>query len=165
MEIWKKALGLFSTNGIIHNPLYDWIDPPSEQRRTWTAYFDPQTNYPLTKRDNYFDVHFRSNQTYGFEPGATQTSLSDTSYPVDIRRTMDGWRIAKYSRIQSPPPIPIPLTFQDYCSALEPWESQLLSNANLNFHPNEIMQRLSHTDFRACSDGSAITLQGTFGWV
>ena len=74
-KIWKIALELFSTNGIIHKPLYDWIDPPSEQRRTWTAYFDPQTNYLLTKRDDKFEVHFRCNQTYGFEPGATQISL------------------------------------------------------------------------------------------
>ena len=164
-KLWKKALAIFSTNGILHNPLYEWLDPPTQQRRKWTAYFDPQTNYLLFPCDEQYTVHFRCNQIYGIEPGATQTTLSEKSYPVDIRRTFDGWRIAKYSKILPPPPTPLSTTFHEYCSNLEPWESNLLTNASLNFPPEEIMLYLSTQAFRACSDGSAVSLQGTFGWV
>ena len=45
------------------------------------------------------------------------------------------------------------------------WEFQLLSNATLQFPPEEIIQYLSTQEFRACSDGSTVTLQGTVGWV
>ena len=91
--------------------------------------------------------------------------MSAQTYPVDIRKTWNGWRIAKLGSIIPSPPSPISNTFMQYCLNLEPWESQLLANATLQFPPNDIMQKLSTQEFRACSDGSAITLQGTFGWV
>ena len=164
-KLWKKALAIFSTNGILHNPMYEWLHPPTQQRRKWTSYFDPQTNYLLFPCDEQYTVHFRCNQIYGIEPGGTQTTLSEKSYPVDIRRTFDGWHIAKYSKILPPPPTPLSTTFHEYCSNLEPWESNLLTNASLNFPPEEKMLYLSTQAFRACSDGSAVSLQGTFGWV
>ena len=48
-KTWNKALSLFSTNGILHTPLYEWTESWSEQRRRWLAYFDPQTGYLLTR--------------------------------------------------------------------------------------------------------------------
>jgi hypothetical protein len=164
-KLWSKALSSFSTRGMLHNQLYGWILPPNEQRRKWQTYYDPTTDYLLKCNDKSYDVHYRCRQTFGYEPSATQQSISPKSYPVDARKTNTGWRIARLNAILTVPPPVVPSTFQEYCSSLEYWESQLLLNANLQFTPEEIIHQLSTKQFRACSDGSAIANQGTFGGV
>jgi hypothetical protein len=61
--------------------------------------------------------------------------------------------------------LPVASTFSEFCDLSEQWEKELLSNVVLAFSPQDIINKLSDSPFTACSDGSAITRQGTFGWV
>ena len=76
-----------------------------------------------------------------------------------------GWHIARFNKIIIPPVIPTPESFQEYCSTLDYWEAELLRNVQLQSTPEELVHQLSQQQFRAVSDGSAVTNQGTFGWV
>jgi hypothetical protein len=48
---------------------------------------------------------------------------------------------------------------------LEDWETQLLSTIKLHFSPYTIASLLEHSEFKACSNGSAVANEGSFGWV
>jgi hypothetical protein len=56
-------------------------------------------------------------------------------------------------------------TFSEFCGLSDQWEKVLLSHVVLAFSPQDIILKLSDSSFTACSDGSAISKQGTFGWV
>ena len=59
-KLWKRAVALFSTNGILHTPLYEWLEPPSKQRQRWPSYFDPNTKYLLILNSDKISAHFQT---------------------------------------------------------------------------------------------------------
>ena len=164
-KLWKKACELFTCKGVLLDHLEWWLHSPTKLRRRWPFYYDPTTDYLLQASNENYTIHCRSCQTFEFEITDTITSLPSCSYPVDVRKAFSGWHIKKYSLVRTTLPTPIPTTFQDYVSYLEPWEKSLLTRVTFLVPPPEIIRLLTTQSFRACSDGSAVSRQGTFGWV
>ena len=163
---WQKALNLFATDGTLHTPLYQWLTPVPTQRRKWRAYLDPTADEVYLQNTGKYEVHRRGRYAYDFETATTVYKPPPHAIPVDLQDTLSGWRVS--SRLY--PDIPIPqtppvLTFSDACSRLEAWESQLLQSVQLLKSPEEIMEAIQPDGFSACSDGSAVFRQGTYGWV
>ena len=165
-KLWKKAMRLFSNkDGSLHVPLRQWLQPPSTQRRQWTAYFDPINDVLLFRYTAKYEIHTRHGQLFNFTPSGIQLTVPDTAYPVSVIEFEWGWRIESYSSYcprQTPLP---PSTFDDYCTSLEPWESQLLSTVTLHYDPFTIAGHMMDQPIRTCSDGSAAAFEGTYGWV
>jgi hypothetical protein len=88
-----------------------------------------------------------------------------TAYPVDLREHEFGWTVEQYNSYSPTGPQRPPSTFEAYCALLEEWESELLTHVHLLFTPFQIVDMLTNDTFVACSDGSAIEFQGTYGWV
>ena len=167
-KVWKRALGLFSTAGALHQPLLHWLHPPSVQRRSWNAYYDPLLDLLVTNDSGVYETHLRCCNTFDFEPDSTIPALSDSSYPVELVRLISGWKIQHYQSTCLPIPPPLPPSdgsFHTYISTLDPWESILLTTVTFLVSPQTIFDLLCTNAYQACSDGSAVFRQGTYGWV
>ena len=166
-KLWTKALTLFSKAGALLNPLRQWLVPPESQRRSWPFYYDPSTDDLLIPQSGVTYVHHRCCNTFDHESDGSIPSLPPSAYPVDVTPSFSGWRIRLHfpSSCIPIPPVPPPKTFLTYCDSLEPWEQPLLQSVTLLLPPSLIVDILSHTEFRACSDGSAVFQQGTYGWI
>jgi hypothetical protein len=90
--------------------------------------------------------------------------LPQTAYPVTLHERSHGWMVDRYTSYCPSLPSSPPTSFEWYCNLLDPWESQLLADVHLNFKPTVLISMLEKTPFRACSDGSAVVLEGTYGW-
>ena len=163
---WKKALDLFSTDGALHTPLYQWLIPVPSQRRKWRAYLEPHENKVYLFNSGKYEIHCRGRYAYDFQTSAVSYKPPSHSIPVDLQRLISGWKVSSrlYADIPIPPVLPV-LTFSDACSRLDVWEAQLLQSIHLLKSPEEIMLAITSDGFRACSDGSAVFRQGTYGWV
>jgi hypothetical protein len=164
-KLWKKACDLFATSGVLHVQLLDWKYPSFDQRRQWSFYYDPASDTLFNYSQEQYHNHQRWHQQFSFHSLASVTILPLQSYPVDVRKKLSGWQIVRHSSIIPPLPTPVSTTFIEYCDHLEYWEQVLLHNVVLLFSPEETMQKLESSPFRACSDGSAAKHQGTFGWA
>ena len=166
-KLWTKALLLFSKAGSLNTPLLQWIVPPTDQRRSWPFYYDPSVDELFTYKLGLYERHYRCCNTFDHETSGTITTLHHSAYPVDVTASFSGWHI----RLHYPSsccPIPSvlpPQTFLQYCDTLAAWETPLLLSVTLLLPPSLIVDTLSHHEFRACSDGSAMFQQGTYGWV
>ena len=166
-KLWSQALTLFSKAGALINPLRQWLVCPESQRRSWPFYYDPSTDDLLIPQSGTIYVHHRCCNTFEHDPDGSVPTLPPSAYPVDVIPSFSGWRIRPHfpSSFIPIPPVPPPNTFRTYCDSLEPWEHPLLQSVTLLLPPSLIVDILSHTEFRACSDGSAVFQQGTYGWI
>ena len=132
---WQKALSLFSTNGILHGPLLEWTLPIPTQRRSWRAYYHPDSAELFLLQSGKFDVLTKGRYAFAFTVIRTVDFPPPTSIPVDLKETLHGWRIS--SRIHSYIPIPValpPPSFTAACHSLDPWEAELLQSVHLLHH-------------------------------
>ena len=165
-NLWKKALLLFSdSSGRLHVPLRQWIVPPSRQRQVWPVYFDPSSNSLILRSATGFDYHRRRRRLFSYRPSEHLSSLPQSAYPVCVQAHPKGWTVRQYNSYCPSLPSAPPSCFSSFCSSLEPWEAQLLDRVHFHYEPFRLMEMLTDSHFRACSDGSAITLQGAYGWV
>jgi hypothetical protein len=103
--------------------------------------------------------------TFDYDVEEVLDCIPQTAYPVDVRRTFSGWRVSKYNSIQKKTPTIEATTFTQYCAQTDTWESQLLGSVVLEFSPEEIVEKICLSTFIACSNGSAMTNQASFGWI
>jgi hypothetical protein len=88
-----------------------------------------------------------------------------SAYPVTLHDHQNGWILDSYNSFCPTLPSANPTSFEAFCSLLEDWESQLLFDVHLSFDPFILISKLETSLFRACSDGSAVTQEGTYGWA
>ena len=164
-KLWVLALALFSApSGKLRQPLTQWITPPSCQRQTWPVYYDPTNDTLLFLKQTVYERHPRHQDVYTYDYAGFTTHLDETSYPVDVLDTDHGWTIIQHSSYVPRGPRLPPDSFQAYCHLLDEWEAQLLRSITLHYPPFELAHLLTTQEFRACSDGSAVPLSGTYGW-
>ena len=167
-KVWERALNLFSTKSVLHLPLLHWLLPPSDQRRVWPSYYDPDSDVLILSNDGVYTTHLRCCNTFDHDSTGIIPSLPSGSYAVALDKTFSGWRVQHYLTTCAPAvPIPDPFdnSFLTYISKLEPWDNTLLQHIQFVVPPEEVFTILTSTDFRACSDGSALARQGTYGWA
>jgi hypothetical protein len=110
-RLWKRACELFSTAGVLHDTLEEWLVPPEKQRRTWPFYFDPATGNLLHQLEDKYTVHYKCCMSFDYDVEETMDSIPPTAYPVDTRRTFSGWRVTQYNSIRQVIPPPFATTF------------------------------------------------------
>ena len=165
-RLWSRALTLIATpDGALRTPLRQWIVPVNRQRQTWLAYFDPITDTVYLYKMGIYEVYPRTNGFFGYGYSNRQRYIPDTAYPVSLLENATGWTVHRYSSYCPRLPQSVPTSFESFCSLLDDWESQLLATVTLHFSPFNIVGLLEHTTFQACSDGSAVAFEGTYGWV
>jgi hypothetical protein len=59
-KLWRRACALFSTKGVLHDSLDEWLLPAAQQRRQWPHYFDPTTDTILCRDNDHFTIHYKS---------------------------------------------------------------------------------------------------------
>jgi hypothetical protein len=123
----------------------------------------PHTALVLCCQQDEVSLHTCCRQLFALLTTATVSSLPPKLYPVDLRRTLSGWQIAKPNGIIATTPPPALATFLGYCYSLNKLEQDLLATVELLYPPQELMSLLTTMSFQACSDGSAVSQQGTFG--
>jgi hypothetical protein len=140
--------------------------PPNCQRFIRPFYFDQISDAILFTRTGHYEYHRRRRDTiFAFESTDRVLVLPTTAYPVTLNEHPRGWTVDQYSSYCPVLPSVPPTDFESYCSLLEDWESQLLSNIQLHFSPFALASLLENSEFKACSDGSAIDHEGSFGWA
>lgn len=165
-KVWKRALRLFSAdNGRLLVPLQHWIPPPNQQHQQWPVYFDPTTDFILFRKVGGYETHRQTCDIYSYNYFGFELILPPTAYPVTLLESTHGWVIEAPSAYCPSIPKAPPSSFESFCSLLEDWESQLLQTMVLHFPPSVLLSMLENDSFQACSDGSAVTQQGTYGWV
>jgi hypothetical protein len=98
-KLWHQACAIFSTNGVLHDLLDEWLLPAAQQRQRWPHYFDPITETVLCRANDIFTIHYKSCRTFEFEPSGNLVHLPPESYPVHLRRTFSGWHLVCYNWI------------------------------------------------------------------
>jgi hypothetical protein len=140
--------------------------PPNGQRFIRPFYFDPLSDAVYFIRTGYYEYHRRRRDNiFAFESTDCILVLPTTAYPVTLKEHSRGWTIDRYSSYCPVLPSSPPTDFESYCSLLEEWETQLLSAITLHFSPYTLAALLEQSTFKACSDGSAVANEGSFGWV
>ena len=170
-KIWKKANLLSSTEGgLLHHLLGRWLVPIYKQRQRHYAYkygsriairtdYGYQIKRRLSPDQPYVSIgillHFHQ--------------LPDDSQPTDVLycHTTDSWLLPT-SRLDhqfiAPEIRQRSLTFAEYISSLDPWETELLCHIEIATDPDIFCDRLTQ-GLRAVSDGSVRhTSQGAYGW-
>ena len=84
---------------------------------------------------------------------------------MSLLETPSGWLVESYNSYCPSIPKSQPTSFQSYCALLEDWEVQLLSTVHFHFDPFNVVAIITASSFIACSDGSAVAFEGTYGWV
>ena len=165
-RLWSRALTLLANSqDELLVPLRQWIVPPSRQRQSWTVYYDPGGNVLLFSKAGAYERHTHVSRFFNYNPQSRQTSLPEQAYPVSLHEHLEGWRIIRYNSYCPSLKTSPPTTFASYCSLLEYWESQLLETVHFHSSPFEIVSTIEASSFKACSDGSAIAFEGSYGWV
>ena len=167
-KVWDRALKLFSTNNVLHLSLRHWLLPPDAQRRSWPAYYDPSTDQLVLVTAGVYHIHSRCCNTFDRDADSTVPQLPPQAYPVELLKTFSGWRIQYYLPTCLPVPDPLPPpddSFHAYVRTIESWESILLHTVTFQVPPTNIFELLCANEYRACSDGSAVVRQGTYGWA
>lgn len=96
-------------------------------------------------------------------------SLPRYSVPVEIDSSTSEWRYATFSRPYYQPPTSSQTSFSSFIQHLDPWEYQLLRNTDFSDDPFTLMLQWQalvdcNPSLIFCSNGSAPTFVGTFGW-
>ena len=103
---------------------------------------------------------------FSYEYGGWSTTLPSKAYPVSLTEHSRGWKIEQYnSYCPTIPKAKKTSSFQSYCSLLDDWESRLLSSVQFQFDPFNLVALIAASSFIACSDGSAVALEGSYGWA
>ena len=149
----------------LHISLRQWIEPLEIQRQVWTVYFDPLSDSKFFNKAGIYEKHTRKLGVFPYDYSGWSKILPTQSYPVSLVEHSCGWSIERYNSYCPSTPTSTPSSFQSYCTLLEDWESQLLSTISLQYDPFNIVALIEASSFQACSDGSAVALEGTYGWV
>jgi hypothetical protein len=154
------------TDRRLHIPLRQWIPPPHCQRVTRPFYYDPTTDGLYFTRTDCFDYHCRiSRRVFSYHSTDQQRTLPPSAYPVTLHDHQNGWIVDSYNSYCPTPLSANPTSFEAFCLLLEDWEAQLLLDIHLSFGPFILISKLETSPFRACSDGPAVTQEGTYGWA
>jgi hypothetical protein len=144
------ASGFLPPSPTVHLPILIW---PSDRQ------FVLHKNW-------VFDYHCRiSCHLFSYTSTDQISTLPSSAYPVTLHDQHNSWLIDSYNSYCPTLPSKQPTSFEAFCSLLEDWESQLLSDFHLHFDPFILISKLESSPFRACSDGSAVTQEGTCGWA
>jgi hypothetical protein len=118
-----------------------------------------------TSQELGFDYHRRISRRLFSYPSTNQFRiLPSSAYPVTLHDQQNGWLIDSHNSYCPTLPSANLTSFEAFCSLLEDWESQLF-DVHLSFDPFILMSKLEASPIRACSNGSAVTREGTFGWA
>jgi hypothetical protein len=166
-KLWSRAMKLISnTDDKLHVPLRQWIVPPPRQRFIRPFYYDPLSNAVYFTRTGFYEYHRRlQGPIFALESTDRILVLPITAYPVTLNEHQRGWTVDLYSSYCPTLPSSTPTDFESFCYLLDGWECQLLSAVTLHFTPFTLASLLVHSTFKACSDGSAVAHEGSFGWV
>ena len=165
-RLWSRAMKLIATpDGTLRVPLLQWIVPPHQQRQSWIAYYDPSSDSLYIRKQGVYEIHQQNNGSFPYTYTSLQSIVPPTAYPVSLLECDQGWQVQKYSSYCPALPKAMPSSFMSFCSLLEDWESRLLQTVTLHFNPFNIVELLEYSTFQACSDGSAVAFEGTYGWV
>lgn len=165
-RLWSRALSLIATSrDVLLVPLRQWIVPPSRQRQVWIVYYDPGSDSLYFPKAGVYEKHKNRNGFFNYNFSGSISKLPEQAYPVSIEEYPPGWHVVSYNSYCPVLPSLPPSSFEDFCSLLAPWESQLLATVQFQFSPFNLMAILVASSFNACSDGSAVALEGTYGWV
>jgi hypothetical protein len=148
----------------LHVPLWQWIVPPSRQRIIRPFYYDLLSDAVYFTRTGFYEYHRQfQGPVFAIESTDRILVLPVTAYPVSLNDHHCGWTVDLYSSYCPTLPSSTPTDFESFCSLLDGWESQLLSAVTLHYTPFTLASLLSHSKFKACSDGSAVAHEGSFG--
>ena len=160
-------------NGVLYQPLGNWLISSQDQRQSHFAYQDAKTLYIRSGESYQKCYHFHQKRFEASECQVEWYVIPHSAIPVSVQQEDTfTWRVEtpSFTYDASVPflittHVASTLTFADYLKTLEPWEEQLLQHTELYTDPGTIVVNLEH-GLRAASDGSVITLdQGTFGWT
>lgn len=146
-------------------PLRHWMVPPSRQRQLWTVYYDPSTDALYFPKAGRYDRHKKLNGFFDYTYSGCIAKIPEQAYPVSILENHSGWTVERYSSYCPTIPHSQPSSFEAFCSLLDVWEAQLLSTVHFYYSPFNAIALIAASSFNACSDGSAVALEGTYGWV
>jgi hypothetical protein len=166
-RLWSRAMLLIAdSNESLYVPLRQWIPPPHRQRFICPFYYDPLSDGLYFTRTDRFDYHRRiSRRFFSYNSTDQRRILPLSAYPVTLHDHQSGWIVDSYNSYCPTHPSANPTSFEAFCSLLDGWESQLLLDIHLFFDPFILIAKLENSLFRACSDGSAVTQEGTYGWA
>ena len=164
-RLWARALSLFANHrDELFVPLQR-IVPPSRQRQALTVYYEPVHGTILFQKFGAYESHPKVDSLFSYNQQSLHKSLSQQAYPVSLREHDLGWSVDRYNSYCPNLKYSSPTSFTAYCSLLDHWEAQLLDNVTFQMSLFNIVEVLENSSFKACSDGSAIAFEGTFGLV
>jgi hypothetical protein len=146
-------------------PLRQWMIPPSPQQRLWPVYYDPIANSMFFRKHAQFERHDALDEYFSFQPTCSKPTLPKTAYPISVQEVDLGSSVSAYSSYCPTLPSLPPSSFASFCSLLDDWESKLLSTVTFLYDPFNLASLLEMSNFKACSNGSAVAYIGTYGWV
>ena len=173
-DVWRRACRLWcnSNTGKLHNPLGQWLKYSPHLRRSWPYHFDLVTKTLIVRGQTGYTGHLFNRRRNNFQghPIARLQTLPENCYPVDCQETLHGYRLC---RRHTPPPCPPststpnPTSFESYCASQPLWTRQLLPHLSVFCTPASFLCFAADPDEHlvACSDGSVLNNQGTFGWT
>ena len=165
-RLWSRAMNLLANSkDDLYVPLRQWIVPIKNQRQVWAVYYDPETDTVMFPKMGTYECHKQVSGVFSYEYHGYSPSLSDSAYPISLIEYPSGWKVERYNSYCPKLPRTNPSSFQSFCSLLDNWEAQLLSNVSLQYDPFNIVALIEASSFIACSDGSAVALEGTYGWA
>ena len=172
--LWRKANLLWSTeHGKLRQPLGSWQTPSSKHhRRAWPAHFANEQLYTrLAGTDHRYQVWTRAANTAHYTTAGNIVNINRipvTATPADTRRQFPiGYSIL--ATTESPPLNAAAETHHDsalaFFQALEPWESELISNTTFLTDETDAASTISMPSVIACDGAVNAHAAGAFGWV
>lgn len=168
-KTWKRFLrSIADSNGVLISPLGDWTVDVTKTRRWPTYLYDPTTDqmYSHEDGDTYRLHHQIRAGVYCIEP--TGPTYPAVGYPVFTYHVNGTMRITKNFAAQPqhrqiPAFIRIQPSYRQH--DLETWEAEILQQCHLLQSEEFIKTQALIGNITSCSDGSATTEAGSFGFV
>lgn len=163
---WRRFLLTISTqNGVLREPLKDWIATHDSLRHWPKHVYNPSCDQLYSHIHNgLYQPHSRRMKGI-FEIHPEGPTQPVTGYPVYTFHTNGTLRMIMNFQIRRPSN-PVPQTlFPGIIPNLQIWESQLLHMHQLHVEISVIQRRLREGNAIICSDGSASSTSGTYGYI
>ena len=130
---------LANSKDVPYVPLRQWMVPIKNQQQVWAVYYDPETDTVMFPKMGTYECHKHISGVFSYEYYGYSPSLSDCAYPVSLIEYPFGWTVERYNSYCPKLLRAKPSSFHSFCSLLDNWETQLLSNVSLQYDPFNIV--------------------------
>jgi hypothetical protein len=172
-NLWRQVCKSIShkrnNKWYLNQQLGKWVNPHQTTRRQWPFWYDGQTD-TLYKETSEGITRYERMWYYFDDEGTKETTLPPTSFPVDVDRLHQAFRLQPNQidnqaiEHSAPRPIEDATTIQQAINQALPWEQELIGGISLLVQ-EETMKQAIEGDIKIACDGSVQKEKASFAWV